>query len=91
MRQASDRELFAAGAADNIAAAQALAEHARESFEHPVAGYVTIGVVDPLEIVEVKHAQCERFLFPLHAREFGFDLLARCGVIEQSGQTVAQH
>ena len=48
-----DHELFAAIAADEVDAPDVAGQHFRDLAQHEVAGHVTVGVVDPLEVVQV--------------------------------------
>ena len=50
-----DDELFAAVAADDVLGAKGVAQDTGEEPQRPVAGVVAVGVVQPLEEVEVTH------------------------------------
>ena len=54
------RELFAPDPGDHIAGAGLRGELVGDLGEDAVARLVTVGVVDPLEVVDVDHGQRER-------------------------------
>ena len=55
-----DRELLTAVARHRIGAAQHLRDQLRHVSQHLIPRLVTVGVVDPLEVVDVDHQQRER-------------------------------
>ena len=55
-----------------------------------VAGSVTLGVVDQLQVVEVNQQECKRHLVALKPLELPIKLLVKGAIVAQAGQPVAR-
>ena len=86
---ADDAEFFAAVAAEQIRGADGAAEDRGDVHQDLVADQVAVGVVDPLEVIEVEHQEAERLAMPFgegdRVLEFGHE---GC-VVEHAGEAVA--
>ena len=83
-----DRELLAAVARDEIHAPRQPPEFGGERLEDPVPEGVAVGVVDPLEVVDVQQQQRERLLVAIAAIEFVGQPLLEPAVVVQPGEAV---
>ena len=50
-------ELLAAEAGDEVGLAQPLLQLRANDLEHPVAGQMTVSIIDPLEVIDIQHGQ----------------------------------
>lgn len=60
-----------------------------DGLQHDVAGLVTPGVVDALEMVDIQHGQGQRLVLVLAARQHAGQHLVQMAAIEQAGQRIA--
>ena len=61
-------ELLAAEPADQVAVPDLVAQRVGHRLQHLVTGDVPVGVVDPLEVVEIEHQHATRAVLPAVAR-----------------------
>lgn len=81
-------EFFAADAGDQILLAYVALEHIGQLAEHAVAGEVPVLIVDPLEQVDVDHAQRQGSLVTLGAGDFLVEELGEMTPVTETGQGV---
>ena len=77
-------KFLSAPAGHELPAAQVLADHPARLAQHHVSGLMTVGVVDPLEVVNVDHHQPEAAL-RLHQ---SIELLLGESAVGQAGEHV---
>ena len=78
-------------AANNIALTHAAREHVGERLQDTISHGMTISIIDYFEVVNVNHCQRQRLAVTGRARNLLLKTFADAGVVEQAGQTVAQH
>ena len=86
-----DHELVAADPRQHLLRPHQLARQRGHLLEHEVAAEVAVGVVDPLELVEVEDDQRQRPPVAHGARELALDLLVVLPLVVDLGQAVARH
>ena len=84
------RELLAAVARQDVLGADRLRHHAGDGGQHRVAGQVTVGVVDLLEVVDVDEQQRQRLLVPDREADLRVQAIDEVAAVEGRRQTVAQ-
>ena len=84
-----DDELLAAVAADQVGAAEAVAERAGDVAEDGVADQVAVVVVDLLEVVDVEERDGDRLAGRGGGDQRGAQLLERVAAVEDAGEPVA--
>ena len=83
-------KLFAAVAAHQVVIAGAFAELARRLLNHPVADAVAMGVVHPLEMVDVQHQAAQGRTVALRHRKQAFIGLVEGAPVQAAGERVAR-
>ena len=84
------RELLAADARDHLVAAHARAEPVPDLHEDRVAHRVPVGVVEPLEVVEVEDREADRTSVAPRPRHLDRQTLLERAVVRKAGQGVGQ-
>ena len=83
-----DAELLAAQPADDVGAADGLAEDVGERDEHLVAGAVAVDVVDALEVVDVEHEHGNRVMRAADPVQLGPEAVVEVAVVVEAGERV---
>ena len=81
MRQV-DAEFIAAEPAQQVRSAHGTLQAARQRLEHAIAHLMAIGIVDPLEIVDIEHHESTLFLRVALAQGRLHDMTDRAGIID---------
>ena len=87
----NDPEFLATIAAKQVRMADDAAEDAGDMPEHLVAHQVAVGVVDPLEVIEVEHQEAERLAVPSGEGNRMLQLGHQRGVVARARQAVTVH
>src|ERR1700690_4099201 len=82
-------ELLASKAADNIFSANAPAQKRCRLAQHGVAGIVSVGVVEFLEVVEIKHEDSQGLLGAHGAADFAIESLFQIAAVVKSSERIA--
>lgn len=82
-------ELFAAVTADDVGTSEPGDPFRRQTPQHEVAGLMSPGVVDRLEVIDVDHHQRHVVAGPPTAREFLADSFDEPQMVDEAGQSVA--
>ena len=70
----NDHEFLAAVTGDDVVGAEMVSKLMGEADQCAVAGFVAVGVVDQLEVVEIGHGQCERCALALQPSHDRFEV-----------------
>jgi hypothetical protein len=90
VRLVHDDELVAAEPSDGVRATNGCQQSASGFAQHDVAGFVSVRVVDDLEVVEVEVGNCQWRTAALRTRQVGVEQFLQKATVGQSGQRVAQ-
>jgi hypothetical protein len=87
--RAQHDELLAADAGQQLLRAEQALEAVRQRPQHGVAADVAVGVVDPLEVIDVEQDQRQRTRVAAGALELAIELFLEAAPVEDVGQAVA--
>ncbi len=86
-----DDEFLAAEAGDGVLRTQGFADGGRQVDQRGVAGFVSQGVVEFLEVVDIQQGNAERRFAPLRTREFVVERFFQAAPVQHAGQLIVTH
>ena len=86
-----DSEFFTAIAANYIGPAQSLMQQSRNRLDDPIAGAVTMEIVDRFEPIQVEQRKGQRSFGSLGPAYFAFELVHERRMVQRVGEAVPHH